>query len=286
MYKIAILGCENSHAGNFLKTVVKDKKYDDVEFVGVYSDERAAAEKLNTDYGVPVMEKYDELVGKIDGLIVTARNGVKHYPFAKPYIDSGVPMFIDKPITVSEDDAKAFASELEAKNIRVSGGSSCIYDPMVEELAKGVKDGAYGKINGGFVRAPIYLDSEHSGMYFYAQHGVQIMTEIFGTDVLSVKASHVGDSVTLLCNYKDFTVTVLYSDHGSAYFASVAGEKSTPSGILNIGFECFEKEFAEYHELLHGAEQKQSYSDFFAPVYILNAMERSLASGNEEKVRA
>ena len=105
MKKIVILGCENSHADMFLGYWKENPKYQDLEVVGVYSDERAAAEKLAADFGVPVMDRYDEAVGKVDGVVITARHGDNHYKYAKPYIASGVPMFIDKPITVSEEDA-------------------------------------------------------------------------------------------------------------------------------------------------------------------------------------
>ena len=105
MYRIAILGCENSHANTFLNYVIGtkeiEKTYTDIDVVGVYSDDRAAAEKLQEAYGVYVMENYDEFVGKVDGIIVTARHGDNHLKYARPYLESGVSMFIDKPITVS-----------------------------------------------------------------------------------------------------------------------------------------------------------------------------------------
>ena len=43
MYKVAILGCENSHANGFLDAVNNRKIVSDIAFVGVYSDDRAAA---------------------------------------------------------------------------------------------------------------------------------------------------------------------------------------------------------------------------------------------------
>ena len=47
MYKIAILGCENSHARNFLTAVIDRKLVDDIEFVGVYSDDKEACVRLH-----------------------------------------------------------------------------------------------------------------------------------------------------------------------------------------------------------------------------------------------
>ena len=102
MYKVAILGCENSHANSFLNHVKSTKYKDLVEFVGVYSDEKEAAQKLSEEFGVYVAENYDEFVGKVDAIVITARHGDNHYKYAKPYIKSGIPMFIDKPITCTE----------------------------------------------------------------------------------------------------------------------------------------------------------------------------------------
>ena len=123
MKKIAILGCENSHADNFLKFIKNREEFADVEVIGVYSDDLPAAEKLHEKFGVTVMNDYADAVGKIDGLVITARHGDNHYKYANPYIESGVPMFIDKPITVKEDEAIEFMRRLREKN--EIGRASC-----------------------------------------------------------------------------------------------------------------------------------------------------------------
>ena len=47
MKKIAILGCENTHADAFIACIKEKKEFEDIQVVGVYSDDREAAEKLN-----------------------------------------------------------------------------------------------------------------------------------------------------------------------------------------------------------------------------------------------
>ena len=66
MKRIAILGCENSHADAFLKCIKEKEIFRDVSVIGVYSDDSSAAEKLNEKFGVPIMESYAEAVGKIE----------------------------------------------------------------------------------------------------------------------------------------------------------------------------------------------------------------------------
>ena len=122
MKRIAILGCENSHADHFLKALRENPDYADYEMVGIYSIDEEASQKLHEEFGAPILSSFDEAVGKIDGLIITARHGDSHYKFAKPYIDSGIPMFIDKPITVKEDEAVEFMKRLRERGVRISGG--------------------------------------------------------------------------------------------------------------------------------------------------------------------
>ena len=155
MYKIAILGCENSHAEAFLKII--QQEYTDIQVMGIHSEYPDAAEKLQEKFGVPVMASSDALVGQVDGLIVNARHGARHYPLAKPYLDDGIPMFIDKPTTNSEEDARAFAAELSKRNIQVCGGSVLKFAKNIQELKELVKSGEKGQAMGGFFRAPIEL---------------------------------------------------------------------------------------------------------------------------------
>ena len=131
MYKIAFLGVENSHANAFLEYIYDKKAVSDIEVVGVYSNEPEAAAKLSEKYGIENAPSPDAFVGRVDGIVITARDGKYHYPYAKPYFESGIPMFIDKPITCTEEDAIAFMKDCKANNVRVCGGSMLIHANVV-----------------------------------------------------------------------------------------------------------------------------------------------------------
>ena len=282
MFKVAILGCENSHANQFLKAVINENLVPDIEFVGVYSDDMEAANKLKETFGVPVAQSYDEFVGKVDGIIITARHGDNHYKYAKPYMDCGIPMFIDKPITCSEEDAKAFMEDLKARNIPVSGGSVCVYSEYVQELKKAIAEQTYGETYGGYLRAPINMDNPWGGFFFYTQHLAQVMMEIFGNYPDSVRAWKKGDIVHCDVFYPEFDVDLIYAP-GGKYSAGISCKTNELSGTYDVN-GYFPNEFMDFYRLLKGEPMKQSYEDFFAPVFVLNAINRSLLSGNVEKV--
>lgn len=284
MKRIAILGCENSHADSFLKFISQNEEFADVEVVGVYSDDAEASAKLNEKFGVPVLGDYTDAVGKIDGLIITARHGDNHYKYAKPYIESGIPMFIDKPITVREDEAVEFMRQLKDKGIRISGGSSLKQVDAVQTLHAEAIDEVGGKTLGGYVRAPFQSRNPYGDFFFYAQHLVEMICEIFGRFPLSVTAKQNGKQIHVIFHYAEFDCVGLFCDGNYLYYASRMAQKATHSIDITLTDDCFYKEFKEFYCLLCGGEQTVSYDEFISPVFIMNAILHSLESGKEEEL--
>ena len=283
MFKVAILGCENSHANSFLGQL-RDGRHPDVTVIGVYSDEEEACKKLNEAFGVYVMKSYDELVGQVDGIMVTARHGDNHYKYAKPYLASGIPMFIDKPITCDGAEAVEFMREAKKYGVRLCGGSSCKYLPGVTAMAKEVAEGAYGTVRGGNVCAPLAMTSPYGAFYFYSQHLVQMMTAIYGNDVEEVAAIACNNEAAFVAKYKDFPITGSYTSEGWYYHATVFGGKGLKAEKFEFTSYPFECELDDMYDLLCGKEMKETYDEFIRPVFILNALEASMKSGKSEKV--
>ena len=282
--KIVILGCENSHANAFLGFIRDKEEFSDVEVIGVYSHEREAAEKLKEQFGVPVMDDYADAVGKVDGVIVTARHGDRHLMYAKPYIESGVPMFIDKPVTVKEEDTLELVDLLKKNNIQVTGGSCLKYDPFVLALKRDREACAMGKVLGGMVRAPYNKENEHGGFFFYSQHLVEMVCEIFGRFPKSVIAKEKNNHINVLFRYDDYDCTAIFTEGVHIYGAALIAERATKSLDVTFCNDWFYREFKAYYDVLSGAKMKETYDEFVAPVFILNAIDRSLKSGCEESV--
>ena len=277
MYRIAILGCENSHANGFLE-LIKNGAFSDICVLGVYSDEPETAKALNEKYGVPVMESYDSLVGELDGLIVTARHGDNHYKYAKPYMKSGIPMFIDKPITCTEDDVRAMMMEAKENGVRLTGGSMLGLMDEVIEAKRRVDGGEIGDIVGGNVTSPVSSENNYGGFFFYSQHLVGTLTSVFGCDVKSVYVTNNG-SLNVIFRYEKFDVTATYLEGVYKYSVGVYGTKGVYHSPINVASYGFERELSDFASLLKGGEMQYSYADFASAVFILNAIVKAKDSG-------
>lgn len=282
MYRIAILGCENSHATNFLK-LIEAGYYPDICVAGIYSNEPEAVEKLHDQFGVPVMQDYGDLAGQVDGVMITARHGDNHYRYAKPYMNDGIPMFIDKPIACSETEAVEFMREAKAKGIRLCGGSTCAALPSTLALADAVQNETLGEVRGGALACPLQSYSPYGGFYFYASHLVEIMLKIFGEEVREVLADHRGETFPFMAHYDNFNVMSTYMDHGKYYVASVYGALASQTEQLKlVSPDSFLHEMNDMLDLLQGKDMKKSYESFIRPVFVMNAILRSLESGKWE----
>lgn len=278
MYNVAILGCENSHANAFLN-LKKEGKYADVNFIGVYSNEPEAAKKVSDEYGVSVLENYADAVGKVDAVIITARDGKYHYEYAKPYMDSGIPMFIDKPITCDSAEAVEFMKEAKAKGVKLCGGSVCKFYDELQTMKAKLKEGSMGEIKGGTILAPLDIDSIYGGFFFYSQHLVQMMQEAFGGGIKRVAASRNERKVNILADYGDFTINGIYSDTGKYYYCAAFCQEEVAAYEISFRGGYFECEFKELYELLQGGEMKETYSEFISPVFVLEAIKKAYETG-------
>lgn len=285
MKRIAILGCENSHADHFIRETKENPKYADYEIVGVYSIDEEASKKLAEDFGVPILSSYDEVVGKVDGIIITARDGKYHYEYAKPYVESKIPMFIDKPITANPDEAVEFMRTLRDAGIKVCGGSSLCQADEIIALRESVLTEKDGRTMGGVVRAPLKSDSPHSGIYFYSPHLVEMVCTVFGRFPKSVKAYSVEDQKTVIFRYEKYDIVGIFTEHSFKYFAARFSEAGSEGGVVAGARVWFQREFAEFDELMNGAEQPLTYDEFISSVFIIDAIAKSLETGEEITIR-
>lgn len=63
----------------------------------------ARAAKIPTVYDRP-----EEMIGNVDAVIVATDNGNEHVQRCRPFIEAGIPMFIDKPLVNTEEDLRTF----------------------------------------------------------------------------------------------------------------------------------------------------------------------------------
>ena len=119
MLKIGVLGA--GHLGKIhLKILAQSKSY---ELVGFYDSDLLAVEKLKKDFLYPAFESAEALIQAVDVVdIVTPTPS--HFELAQKAIALGKHVFIEKPITHTDEEASLFGDRGQsARRFRTSGTS-------------------------------------------------------------------------------------------------------------------------------------------------------------------
>ncbi|MBR4949883.1 MAG: Gfo/Idh/MocA family oxidoreductase [Clostridia bacterium] len=289
MFRIGILGSDNSHAQAFAKLCnLPDEEgnyaYDDIRVVAIYGrdDDPKHTEEVAEIGKIELIAKDPkEFLGKVDAVMVVCREGAFHVPEILPFVEAGYPVWIDKPICTTLDDVKKLREACERNNTLITGGSTMKYCKEIVEAATKLSSGEIGATFGGTMQFPGDLSSQYSGLYFYGSHLVEMMLTVFGYNPKSLIASSVkSNRISIIVNYDEFQVTLNYTSHSPASYISVYSEKGGYSTKVDIS-DIYKRGFSKFREMLVTKEMPLSFDNLVKPIYVLEAILKSLKENRE-----
>jgi hypothetical protein len=75
----------------------------------VWADDPDRAVHLSRASFIPhVVERPEDVIGQIDAVLIPTDKGYEHLERARPFIEAGIPLLIDKPLTDREDHLRQF----------------------------------------------------------------------------------------------------------------------------------------------------------------------------------
>jgi len=288
MFRVGILGTENSHAMAFAQILNGLKpefagQFDDFRVVAVGGIDPEASKNVSEKCGVEtIVEKPEEMLGMVDAVMITARDGKYHALYAQPFIEAGIPAFVDKPFTSDPQEALALAKLAKEKNVKLVGGSSVKLTDAVLKL-RSIAEEAGEKIVGGDVTAPVSLVNDYGNFWFYASHLAECSLTIFGQSPEWVWANRTDKGVTVIVHYAGFDVT----NHCIEGVYDYTGTVITPEGVRyeTISLEnIYAKECACFADMVRNGKMSHSYEELVAPVYLMAAIEKAFETGEKTPV--
>ncbi|MDZ7821138.1 MAG: Gfo/Idh/MocA family oxidoreductase [Candidatus Marinimicrobia bacterium] len=106
--------------------------FDDAQVVGFYDTDLRVQERIQAEWNIPYLP-LEDLLERIDVLdIVTP--GSSHYDIARAALQAGKHVFIEKPFTEFEDQARELAGLAEAKQTLIGVGHIEHFNPVFRAL--------------------------------------------------------------------------------------------------------------------------------------------------------
>ncbi len=240
--KIGIIGLDTSHSTAFTKALnAPDAKPEFAGFriVAAYpkgsSDIKSSYERIPgyieevKKYGVEITDSIEELIAKVDYILLETNDGKLHLEQALPVFRAGKRLFLDKPIAASLEHALAIFKASDYYKVPVFSSSSLRYMPGIKDVA----DGKIGKVAGADTFSPCSLEPSHPDLFWYGIHGVEALIAVMGTGCKTVTRVSTADTDVVAGVWNDGRIGTFRGtrsgQHG--YGGTAYGEK----GSLSLG---------------------------------------------------
>jgi hypothetical protein len=240
--RVGIIGTDTSHAPAFTRLLNVDGPNRIpgarvvVAFKGGSPDipesanrvEKFAAELVDK-YGVELVPTISAMCDKVDAILLESVDGRVHLEQAKQAFACRKPVFIDKPLTATYEDARAIADLARKNNVRWFSTSSLRFSKVVDSVKM-------PDLRGATVWGPGPVESHHYlDMSWYGIHAVEMLYTLMGTGCESVTRTFEKDQEVVVGKWKDGrigTVRLLrpYGPFGAVTFGAKEVKQSDPRG--------------------------------------------------------
>jgi hypothetical protein len=229
--RIGIIGTDTSHVIAFTKILNDPTNKDHIPGARVVAAYKGGskdipeassrldkyADELKTTWNVEFVPDIETLCKKVDAVLLESNDGRVHLAQAKPVIAAHKPLFIDKPLASTLEDAREIAKLAKAANVPWFSTSGLRFGTIATTMKF---DDATGIITWG----PGPIEQHHQlELAWYAIHPIEMLFTMMGTGCEEVTRTTGADADEITCRWKNGkigTVRALrpYGEYGAVVF--------------------------------------------------------------------
>jgi hypothetical protein len=209
----------------------------------LWTDQAAEAPPVAAAVLIPhVVARPEEVIGHVDAVVIATDDGLDHVRRARPFIEAGLPVFVDKPLATSIEELKTFV-QWHRQGARLLSSSGLRYAPELDTLLPlSPKLGRVRWISGTSCKT-------------WERYGIHLLEPIFrivGPGFVSVRLeSSPGLEIAHLVHRSgaEITIPVIYdggATFGNVHLCGTEGQVSFKFGDTYTGFRRQMVSFIDY----------------------------------------
>ena len=257
--KLGIVGTDTSHVVAFTAALNDPSSPDHVAgarvvaaYKGGSPDLPASRDRiegftktLREKYGVEIVDTIAELCKRVDGVLLTSNDGRVHLAQAREIIAARKPMFIDKPLASTLEDARAIARIAKDAGVAWFSTSSQRY---------GVAGLKAADVTGVNVWGPGPLEEHHQlDLSWYAIHEAEMLYTVLGPGCEEVTRMASPDSDVVSCRWKDGRIGTMralrpYGEYGVVVFHKGQKDQTASITVPTSSYIPLIKEFVAFFQ--------------------------------------
>jgi len=206
----------------------------------VWTQDRELSVSIAGTCGISnVVDQLEDMIGEVDAVILARDDAENHVSMSQPFIDTGIPVFIDKPLAITGNDLSYFAEE-HAKGKLIMSCSSMRYSNECRTAKTELE--SLGKLE--LVTA--------TGKKDWNKYGVHMLEAIFALldDPVPVSVKHTGqsgkDSVFIEFDNGIPAIVNIFMDISPTFQLSLFGQKNWRLIEIKNSYSMFRDTIIEF----------------------------------------
>jgi hypothetical protein len=221
--RIGIIGCDTSHSVEFTSRLNDPAHPGHVPGARVvaahptmspdmpWSRDRAVGfvSELRDRYGVLLVDTIPELLATCDAVLLCSLDGRPHPAQARPVLEAGKPVFVDKPVAASYADARELYQLAQHTGTPMFSASAVRWYPGITDLA----GTDVGTVRGAISYGPAPIEPTHPDLFFYGIHPTEALFTVLGPGCVKVRRVTTPHTSIIIGEWGDGRVGTLYALH-------------------------------------------------------------------------
>lgn len=199
------------------------------------------AKACNIDY---IVKNYDDMIGQVDAILLARDDSKNHYEMAKPFIEAGLPVYIDKPLATSLKEAQQIYNleKYEGQIFSCSGLSYAKELKLTTELKNEV-----GEIK--YIDASVIKDWEK-----YSIHIIEPVLKMFDDygKIIDISVNSYNKCKTVIVNW-DNKITTSFktlNDCKAPIKITLFGTKAMKDLVFTDTYNAFKSALSEFINII------------------------------------
>ncbi len=287
--RLGIIGTDTSHAIAFTKILNDDTSLDHVpggrvvaaykggskDIESSYSRVDKYAEELRSKWHVEFVPDIATLCRRVDAVLLESVDGRVHLEQAKPVIAARKPLFIDKPLAATLEDAREIARLAKEAGVPWFSSSSLRFG----EIGTTMK---FPDTRGVTTWGPGPLEEHHPlDLSWYAIHPIEMLYTLMGTGCEEVTRISTPDADVIVGKWNNGRIGIVralrpYGGYGAVVFRPKEVLQSNPKAAA--GYQPLLVEIMKFFETRQPPVSNEETLEIFA---FMDAAQRSKAEGGK-----
>jgi predicted dehydrogenase len=241
----------------------------------VWCQEKSIAKSIAKSSAIDnVVDKYQEMVGKVDAVIIGRDDPESHVDMARPFVEAGIPIFVDKPLASTMEDLQYFKNSVLAGKFIMS----CSSMRYARETNLAIeKIDALGQIH--LVVAV--------GKKDWVKYGVHMLEAVFTVlndpQPLAVEAAGENNRSIVIVEFANGAMATfhLFMDITSTFQVSIFGENDFMTYAIKDSYSMFRANLEAFIQSVKNGKPDLAFDKTYAIIKTLIAGVNSMETGKK-----